>query len=426
MKSWKKRSRSSKEGSWDWIYLVASAGAFLGGLFVIVYVAFATEAISGKENIQANLWRTDYWKAPVPVQGPIPQTLHPLAQKLKAKDCGNCHLDRYQEWSQSLHRHSMGPGVAGQYPEYPAQQIAGCNVCHAPMSEQWSELKVEGQWAKNQDFDPSLEQEGVTCSACHLRKHQRNGPPLREGREALSQALHGEPQRTPFFEASEFCRGCHQHEAQTLKIGGNTIENTYGEWLQSPAYTQGKTCQSCHMPDRKHLWKGIHDKAMTASGVQIDYKINTEFPKTGDSFAATLTLTNTGTGHYFPTYTTPAVFLKATFLNVDGKAIPKYFEEKVIQRSLNMSTQPWTEYFDTRLAPGESVTLEFERTIPQEATRFKLWIWVIPDHFYEGFYRNILQKNPNHQGIAQLKQALDDAVHRQYALFAKTLTITPP
>jgi len=417
--SYKKKKESS------WMYLVPPLTVLLGFLAVFGYNTFTVDTLSGKENKESNLWRIDYWKTPIPFQGKAPETYHPLAQNIRAKDCSKCHLDKFKEWSSSLHSHTMGAGVVGQYPHFSATQVAQCDGCHAPMSEQWPQVKLEGKWVSNLKMDESLRKEGITCAACHLRKHQRNGPPSKPGKESLSQALHGDANKTPFFETSEFCRGCHQHEANTLKIGGKTIENTYMEWLDSPAFEEGKTCQSCHMPDRKHLWKGIHDRQMTLDGVSIKHTVSMESPVVGQPFKATLTIANTGVGHMFPTYTTPAVFLKAVFLDVSGKVIPKFYEEKIIQRRLNTSKGSWQEYFDTRLAPNESVTLDFKKTVPPSAVEFKLWIWVQPDHFYEGFYKTMLRNNSNHKGKELLEQALQNAKKRQYSLFSQTWQVAP-
>lgn len=424
----KKLKNSAKKH--NWIYLVSPLVVLVGGLASLLYFTLAGDVLKSKENAEANLWRVAYWKAPIPFQGEVPENFHPLARDLSAKRCAQCHPTQYEDWSASLHSKAMGPGIAGQYPPFSSSEKAGCDVCHAPMSEQAEELRVSGEWTANTKLNQNLQQEGVTCAACHLRKHQRNAPPQRTGKqddselEELSAALHGKPLRTKFFETSEFCRGCHQHEANTLKISGNTIENTYIEWLKSPAYDAGKTCQSCHMPDRKHLWKGIHDKEMTTSGVRIEHTLSTENPKTGEVFRATLKLSNTGSGHRFPTYTTPAVYLKAAFLDKDAKVVSgDYFEQHIIQRRLNMSNSPWTEYFDTRLASGESAELVFEKTIPPEAVRFKLWIWVKPDQFYEGFYKRMISNKPKHAGLAQFQEALVEAKNRQYALFTKELEI---
>ncbi len=414
-----KKKKSFKDSGW--IYVVAPLFVLLGGIGMIGYITFTSDTIRGKENKAAGQWAVEHWQTPIPPQGEPLKEHQMLAQGIRAQDCKNCHLDKFEEWSTSLHSQSMGAGIYGQYLQFSGFGKAECNVCHAPMTEQWEQTRnAEKEWKDNALFNKPLFEEGITCAACHLRQHQRHGPPLRPGKESLSQALHGEPARTPFFEAAEFCRGCHQHHANTLKIGGNTIENTYLEWLESPAFEKGQTCQSCHMPDRRHLWKGIHDKEMTASGVTITHSVSPDTPKKGTAFKATLTIKNTGTGHMFPTYTTPGVFLKATFLNANGEVVPQFYEEKIIQRRLNMDQNPWTEYFDTRLAPNEAMTLEFDKTVPPEAHQFMLWIWVEPDHFYEGFFQTTLKNEPNHKGRELLEDALQNTINRQYSLFSKT------
>ena len=65
---------------------------------------------------------------------------------------------------------------------------------------------------------------------------------------------------------AEFCSSCHQFDA-ALAVNGKPLENTVAEWQASPQASQGVTCQTCHMPDRQHLWRGIHDPAMVASGL---------------------------------------------------------------------------------------------------------------------------------------------------------------
>jgi len=64
------------------------------------------------------------------------------------------------------------------------------------------------------------------------------------------------------------------------------------------------------MPDRAHLWRGIHDPAMVASGLtpRID----------ADAEKARFELTNSGVGHAFPTYAVPTVVMSAVALEPSG------------------------------------------------------------------------------------------------------------
>jgi hypothetical protein len=208
-----------------------------------------------------------------------------------------------------------------------------------------------------------------------------------------------------------------------MKVNGKTVENTYNEWLASPYAARGITCQSCHMPDRQHLWKGIHDPEMTRRGVTITAEADPERPRSGERVRARLTITNSGTGHAFPTYTTPAVFLRAALLDADDRPLRGQYEERILQRRLDMSTVPWGEEFDTRLLPRQSATLEFERIVPPGAATLYLWVWVDPDHFYHGFFRSRLEENRDFAGREQLQAALEETVRRRYLLWSRKIPI---
>ena len=75
--------------------------------------------------------------------------------------------------------------------------------------------------------------------------------------------------RTPACLSSEFCQSCHQFAPDGLALNGKLLENTYAEWKASRFAREGVQCQDCHMPDRRHLWRGIHDPAMVRSGLTI-------------------------------------------------------------------------------------------------------------------------------------------------------------
>src|SRR3972149_4806383 len=87
----------------------------------------------------------------------------------------------------------------------------------------------------------------------------RGGSPASEPpRERLP---HNGAPRTPAFLRAEFCRDCHQFPPDGFALNGKLLENTYAEWKASPFARAGVQCQDCHMPDRRHLWRGIHDAA---------------------------------------------------------------------------------------------------------------------------------------------------------------------
>lgn len=413
--------------------VLVTAGLIVAGLIgVLGYMAISADDFNARIDREAERFQAEFWAKPIPPQGKPPARHADITGGLHPEDCGRCHYRQLQDWKSSFHAKTMGPGVLGQFPGMNFSAQSECLNCHAPLSEQWAQLREAGNWRQNGAYDAALRNQGLVCAACHLRSHQRFGPPIGTGEKALasgraSAILHGEPVRTPFFRASEFCKGCHQHAAAFVKVNGKSVENTYQEWLASPYPGQGKTCQSCHMPGGRHVWRGIHDPEMTRSGVTITTALRPELPVTGEKVEAVLTLANTGTGHAFPTYTTPAVVLKAAFLDTDGKVLPgDNYEERVLQRRLNMETSPWSEHFDTRVLPGQQASLEFGRTVPEGAAHLFLWIWVEPDRFYSGFYQGYLNSGSDFPGGGMLVEALNRSINNQYLLFSEKIPVQRP
>jgi len=61
----------------------------------------------------------------------------------------------------------------------------------------------------------------------------------------------------------------------------------------------------CHMPDRRHRWRGIHDADMVRSGLTITAKTGAARYRPGETALVTLRVTSTCVGHAFPTYVAP-------------------------------------------------------------------------------------------------------------------------
>ncbi len=376
----------------------------------------------GADAIDAFLTR--HWRAPIPLQGPPPARFTPLEASLQPEACGACHPAQLADWRTSLHAASMGPGVAGQLVEMiesdPASALS-CHACHAPLAEQVSHVRSEGDIRPNLAFDAALRARGLPCAGCHVRAHERFGPPRRDGslaspapRETLP---HNGVTRTAAFLGSEFCRGCHQFTPDGFALNGKLLENTYNEWRASRFARQGIQCQDCHMPDRRHLWRGIHDADMVRSGLTITAGAEPA-SRAGEARIVTLRVENTGVGHAFPTYVTPLVVLRAETLDAEGRVIEGSREESVIGREVALDLS--REISDTRLPPGGSATLAYR---PAAAgARARLSVVVYPDAFYTRFYEILLAQGAG-RGTAQIREALAATRRSPFTVFTRDVPL---
>ena len=362
-----------------------------------------------------------HWRAPLAPQGPPPARFSPLEASLAPEACGTCHPAQLADWTTSLHSRSMGPGVAGQLVEMlesdPGSALS-CLTCHAPLAEQAP--REPATLAPNPAFDPALARRGIPCAACHVRGHQRFGPPRRDGslastapRETLT---HGGVTRTPAYLASEFCRGCHQFGRDGFALGGKLLEDTYNEWKASRFAREGVQCQDCHMPDRRHLWRGIHDPEMVRSGLTIVAGGARE----GDVAVARLSVQSSRVGHAFPTYVTPRVVLAAELVDAAGNVLPGSREELVIGREVALDLS--RELRDTRLMPGRVAELTYRRRA-EGATRVRLRVVVEPDAFYTRFFEALLAQGAG-RGEAQIREALEATRRSTFTVFERDIPLT--
>ena len=355
-------------------------------------------------------WRdfvNDYFRYPLPPMGEAPKPYKGAERSLLPESCGSCHPEQYKQWRTTLHAKAMSPGIYGQLVDMwkvDPEEAQSCNECHAPLAEQQKREKLGAgsfaRWRKNPVHDPKLEMHGVACAACHVRIWRVHGPSKIETPEEVNDTTKSGPhagvERTPFFSRAEFCMGCHQHTFPGPN--GKSIQNTYNEWKDSLWGEEGVTCQNCHMPGRAHLWRGIHDKDMTQSAVQIDVTLGAE--ARGEIVTAEIKLTNSGAGHYFPTYITPSVEVISKLEDKNGRIIPGSRQINVIERKLSSDFS--REIHDTRIPPQDSVTFRYRRGRGEGAARLSVRVHVRPDAFYHNFYIQFLNK----QNISDLSREL--------------------
>lgn len=335
---------------------------------------------------------TAYWTRPIAPQGPAPERFDELAASLHPEDCGRCHARQYEDWRTTVHSRAYSPGLSGQLVNWESSDratVESCQRCHTPLSEQIAELRApDGSFAANPDFDPVLRDQGLVCAACHLRGNRRYGPPRRDGSLAPSpaQAVHGGvTTRSPYFEDSRFCASCHQFPAPA--VNGKSLQNTYVEWQQSRYEAEGVSCQSCHMPDRRHLWRGIHDPEMVKSGITIEWtRVNGGTDPSPS--AVELRVTNSGTGHHFPTYVTPEVVIEIWFEDAAGQRIAAGRITSTIGREVEFAGGEWIERQDTRIPADSSHAVS--AVIPVAAARARARVTVRPDEFYRRTFEEML------------------------------------
>jgi Cytochrome c554 and c-prime len=369
-----------------------------------------------------------HWRRPIPPQGEAPSGFTPLERSLAPADCGSCHPAQFRDWQGSLHSKSMGPGLVGQRDEMNRSDPAAarsCPACHAPLAEQSPDLAGADGLAPNPAFDASLRRQGVVCAACHVRGHRRFGPPPRPGTTVAAPGGTGRPHggatHTTAYLRSEFCSSCHQFGASGPSLNGKPLENTYEEWRRSPAARQGLQCQDCHMPDRRHLWRGIHDPDMVKRGVRIRLAMDKPRYRRGETLRATLTIASVKVGHYFPTYVTPRVVVRAELLDAAGALIPDSVEERAIARQVPLDLS--REIADTRIPPGGRFTLRYARRLDQPGSRLRVTVTVFPDHFYTGFFEALLAAGAG-QGEAELREALEATRRSAFSLFSREVPLS--
>jgi hypothetical protein len=321
-------------------------------------------------------------------QGAPPPSLPPAAASLSAEQCARCHAKQHREWRTSIHARAMSPGVTGQLSAFSVADRAACLDCHAPLAEQL-------------DAGP-LRAEALSCAGCHLRAHTRHGPPRRAEAGLLAiPSYPWVPDRR--YERSDFCMPCHQL-GPGASLAGRPLMDTYREWLTGPYMARGVQCQHCHMPNREHHVRGVHDPDTVRQGLRVTAR------RAGARVE--IVLENAGAAHYLPTTPTPAIFVTVEPSDAAGRALPPV--ERRIGRHITFDGR-FHELADTRIPPGES------RRFTVDAARARVRVIVAPDEYYERFYAQLLGKSPSGEAKRELEAALRRAASSRFTLYDLTV-----
>jgi hypothetical protein len=176
------------------------------------------------------------------------------------------------------------------------------------------------------------------------------------------------------------------------------------------------------MPNREHAVLGIHDPGTFRQGVQL----TTEAHRRAGAVTAVAALTNIGAGHALPTTATPAAWLTITLLDARGQPIAGATDRYRIGRELWFDGQ-WHERADTRIPPGETVTIARAWTAGRtaDATAARFTLEVHPDEFYERFYAARLPGARSPAQRALYDQALARATRSHYIAEQRDVPIAP-
>jgi hypothetical protein len=170
------------------------------------------------------------------------------------------------------------------------------------------------------------------------------------------------------------------------------------------------------------LFRGVHDPEMVREGVTIEVA---DFEAQAHSVTANLVITNTGTGHYFPTYVTPWVFLEIHQVDGSGRVLAETVRTSVVARHLPVSLDE--EVFDTRIPPGKSAVLAYQAPVHHAASALRFRVRVEPDNFYTRFYEAWLDGGLASRGRALIELALAESRTTAFILYESewSLSVSP-
>ncbi len=295
-----------------------------------------------------------------------------LLRDLRAEACGSCHQTFYQEWQTSIHSQAWtDPYFQTDWQFDNLQHI--CRNCHTPLDRQQPHVvlgfrdteKWDPVLEPNPNFDPELQHEGVTCTACHLRDGKIVGV------QGIQDAPHPVRQLN---DPNEVCVRCHVVDGDRWDTffrfppcgtvaeiqSGSPIGNS-GELTLPDIASLG--CVQCHMPlverplveggkvrqARRHLWRGGHDPAMVKQGLEVSFSEVDEPASTTRTFE--LSITNVGAAHYIPTGTPDRhLTIDLRLLDTEGRVL----KENSYSIKRTVMWRPFIiDLWDTRLPRGE-------------------------------------------------------------------------
>lgn len=303
---------------------------------------------------------------------------------IEAGECGTCHKEQYESWKTSLHSRSVGSGFLWQMPAMSEVERKSCYRCHSPNTK-------------------NINQPSITCSNCHLRDNRIYAPPKKIGESSDGESIHAnnkhgndsdigikylkdqpgyhEVIRTKEMEDSKFCKNCHETPRAGKMVIGKYLMDVYKDWENSQFSKTNTHCQNCHMPNREHSWKGIHNKEFVKNSVGIHTKL-------GNNNTIQLRISNDHIGHKFPAYSVPRIIVQI----FQGKNLIK---KDTIGWELDIFLEK--EAYDTRINPGDQITriYNLDDLNPDHKKEFKIEIWIAPRYHYGKIFKYVYETEEN-------------------------------
>lgn len=217
---------------------------------------------------------------------------------VSAESCRDCHASIVEDWHGSRHRASWTNAIF--FEGYLDEPEPFCVYCHAPLAEQAAEVLANQRWYLARASPGSIvasvplqpepsAAEGVTCAVCHLR----------EGRIVSTFASGAHRSRIePALADGELCASCHEFPFPVFTPSATLLtdalmQSTASEWRAWRQAGGDRSCQDCHMPAGRHVFRGAHDLAFLRDSVRVEARAVEQ----GVRFE----LRSVGVGHQLPT-----------------------------------------------------------------------------------------------------------------------------
>ncbi len=319
----------------------------------------------------------------------------------------SCHGQFQREWAQSMHAKALvDPVYRTKVAEADAatdgQLGAFCDSCHGPVATMGGEIGSSAMSPASDD--------AIGCSFCHHLTGNSGDPGNTSqlvATDGVRRAQIKDPQAPhpaayeEFQTKAELCGGCHN---VNHPVNGMHLESTYSEWKKGPYAAQGVQCQDCHMSEapgtigpstgfaatggveRDNIYRMSFVGAQVALGnpklatarLKSAATIGVDGPdvvEPGSEASMTITVTNSGAGHYLPTGLTEIRQMWLEIYAEDASGERTKIGERIFGTILadakgNSPAELWEATkieSDDRIPPKKSITESVTFTMPDDA-----------------------------------------------------------